>query len=360
MVNFTIFAGGYTAFIASYLFNSDAPSLSLLAQSPSGQNPSWIISHPTNLSILYATNEVEQGLLQSYLVNPSGSLTGPTDSISSGGNGPAFCGPVSDTQVAVLNFGSGDGLIVPTTADPDIFTQNAPLITFPVPSGTASRPHMALPFNDEVFVADLGADTIWRLAEQSPNNYQIVGSIPQPAGSGPRHFAIQDEFIYVLHEITSTLTAQKIPSDPTSLDSPILATTSIIPSNPPIGSKFAAAEILIPPTTPQFPTPLIYVSNRNIGTGKDPRGDSIAIFEHVIRDASSSYLSLVAQVFTGLDQIRGMQFGRVEDGGVEFLVASGFAGRGGVVVFKRVDGGRNLVEVARNTDVLTRTSFVWV
>jgi hypothetical protein len=166
----------------------------------------------------------------------------------------------------------------------------------------------------------------------------------------------------VLHEITSTLTVQEIPSDPTSLDSPVLATVSIIPSDPPFGSKFAAAEILIPPTTPQFPNPLIYVSNRNIGPGKDPRGDSIAIFEHVFQDASScsSYLSLVAQVFTGLDQIRGMQFGRVEDGGVEFLVASGFAGQGGVVVFKRVDGGRNLVEVARNTDVLTRTSFVWV
>ena len=45
--------------------------------------------------------------------------------------------------------------MVPTTADPGIFTDNAPLITFPVPSGTASRPHMALPFDDEVFVADL-------------------------------------------------------------------------------------------------------------------------------------------------------------------------------------------------------------
>ena len=150
--------------------------------------------------------------------------------------------------------------------------------------------------------------------------------------------------------------------DPATADAPILAEASIVPPDPPFGSQFAAAEILIPPTTPQFPTPLIYVSNRNIGPGKDPRGDTIAIFEHVVDSESctSSQLNLVAQVFTGLDQIRGMQFGRVEDGGVEFLVASGFAGSGGVVVFKRTDGGRNLVEVARNMDVLTRTSFVWV
>ena len=52
MVNFTILAGGYSSFIASYLFNSDANTLTLLGQNPSGQNPSWVALHPTNKSIL--------------------------------------------------------------------------------------------------------------------------------------------------------------------------------------------------------------------------------------------------------------------------------------------------------------------
>ena len=52
MVNFTILAGGYATFIASYLFDSDASTLTLLSQSPSGTNPSWIALHPTNDSIL--------------------------------------------------------------------------------------------------------------------------------------------------------------------------------------------------------------------------------------------------------------------------------------------------------------------
>lgn len=52
MVNFTILAGGYSTFIATYLFNSDANTLSLLSQSPTGPNPSWIDLHPTNKSIL--------------------------------------------------------------------------------------------------------------------------------------------------------------------------------------------------------------------------------------------------------------------------------------------------------------------
>jgi hypothetical protein len=52
MVNFTILAGGYASFVATYLFNSDTSSLTILNQSPTGQNPSWISLHPTNKSIL--------------------------------------------------------------------------------------------------------------------------------------------------------------------------------------------------------------------------------------------------------------------------------------------------------------------
>lgn len=52
MVNFTIIAGGYTSFIATYIFNSDANVLTLAGQSQTGDNPSWIALHPTNNSIL--------------------------------------------------------------------------------------------------------------------------------------------------------------------------------------------------------------------------------------------------------------------------------------------------------------------
>jgi hypothetical protein len=169
-----------------------------------------------------------------------------------------------------------------------------------------------------------------------------------------------DNFLYVLHETSSTLSVQVIPQTPGGPTTPIIASVSTIPSDRPVGSIFAAAEILIPETTIEFPIPYIYTSNRNTGVS-DPRGDTIAIFQHVqATNTSPDTLVLVAQVFTGLDQIRGMEIGSVEDGSVEFLVASGFAGTGGVVVFRRVNGGAGLVEVARNTEVLTRTSFVWL
>ncbi|OBZ77566.1 hypothetical protein A0H81_01939 [Grifola frondosa] len=94
MVNFTILAGGYTSFVASYLFNSDTSALTLLNQSPTGANPSWISLHPTNKSILYAVNEDTPGALQSFTIGHEGALTGPIGQISSDGNSPAFTTPL--------------------------------------------------------------------------------------------------------------------------------------------------------------------------------------------------------------------------------------------------------------------------
>jgi 6-phosphogluconolactonase (cycloisomerase 2 family) len=100
-----------------------------------------------------------------------------------------------------------------------------------------------------------------------------------------------------------------------------------------------------------FPVSYIYASNRNIGV-QDARGDTIAVFCH---DRVAGALRRVADVYTGLDQVRGMQIGGVGDG---YLIAAGNAG-GGVVVYRRLPEG-GLQEVARNVEVLTRSSFVWL
>ena len=70
---------------------------------------------------------------------------------------------------------------------------------------------------------------------------------------------------------------------------------------------------------------------------------------------------MVKQIYTGLDQIRGMEIGPADErGGEEYLIASGSAGTAGVIVFRRTEGGRNLELVAQNLDMAIRTSFVWL
>lgn len=154
MDNLTILAGGYTSFIATYNFSPSAGTLALFNQSPTGNNPSWITSH-TNRSILYAVNEDISGALQSFLVNLNGSLTGPIDQVSTGGNGPAFAGYLSTGRVAAPNYGDGTGRIIPTASDPLYFVQDSATITFPPPDGGVSHPHMALELGEEVLVPDL-------------------------------------------------------------------------------------------------------------------------------------------------------------------------------------------------------------
>jgi len=357
MVSFTILAGGYDVFVATYLFNAATSSLTLQSKSPTGSNPSWISLHPTNRSLLYAVNENSPGALQSFGIDSKGVLSSAIDTVASGGNSPAFATALSTGAVAVMNYDSGNGRIISTTLKGTKFDQASPTITFPKPAETVSHPHMALEHKDEVLVPDLGGDMIWRL-KSGADGYQIQGSIPQPQGSGPRHIAIFNDRLFTIHELASTLSVQNIPPAPNGTVT-TFASVSIIPPNPPAGAVYAAAEVLIPAPSAKFPIPYIYVSNRNTGT-QAPEGDPIAIFEHVNQGLPNEGLKLVKQVFTGLDQIRGMEFGNPEKGGDEFLIAGGVAGTAGVIVLQRTEGGRNLEIVARNLDIPTRTSFVWL
>ncbi|KAN0082535.1 Lactonase, 7-bladed beta-propeller domain containing protein [Tylopilus felleus] len=357
MVNLTILAGGYTAYITAYLFNTDDNSLTYLNQYKTGGNPSWIISHPTNKGILYATNEnVPNGAIQSFTVGPKGALT-LVDTFSSGGSGPPYCAGLSTGQVAVANYGSGTASVIPTESDHLHFSKGSHVAKFPTngPEGV-SEPHMTYQYGNEVFIPDKGTDKIWRLGEvdSNPGNYVVHGEIQHPSGSGPRHIHIRDKMLYTIHETASTLTLQEVPSYPNGT-SKILSQVSIVPPNPPSGSAFFAAEILIPEPTAEYPTPYIYTSNRNTGV-QDSRGDTIAIFENV-----GNKLVLRNQVYTGLDQIRGMMSGeQAGSGGEAYIVAAGAAGTAGVKVFKRTEGGANLQEVAANTVIPTRTAFVWL
>lgn len=206
----------------------------------------------------------------------------------------------------------------------------------------------------------------------------------------PSHnFVDLDNILFTVHEKTSVLTAQQIPAGPNGTAFPLLANVSIVPPDVNFNGSFFGAELLISEPSEKFPDPLIYVSNRNLGPEFDPRGDTIAIFEFKsspispatattvgrrfhprqwqARDGGgcstansiTGSLTLLSQVFTGLKQIRSMALGRVADGGDEFLVA-GANVDGGVAIFQRTDGGRNLSVVARNTDIANRTSFVFV
>lgn len=150
-----------------------------------------------------------------------------------------------------------------------------------------------------------------------------------------------DNILYTLLELSSEISSATFPHQ---------GELEILPtmSKPlPLPPGMLAAEILLPEPNHTYPTPYIYLSNRN---DPSPKGDIISIF------AIKPALKLVAEVHSGLDHLRGMLFGGEDD---KYLIAGG-ANSKGVKVFERVDGGLGLKLVASNEDIEVPTSFLWL
>lgn len=158
---------------------------------------------------------------------------------------------------------------------------------------------------------------------------------------------IIDGELFTLLELSSRLVRHTFPPLPTLPK--FVTSTATMSSPPPQPNDMLAAEILIPQPNTSFPTPYIYLSNRN---DPSPAGDIISIFDFA---SDPSKLQLVAEVRTGLKHARGMLFGGQDD---KYLVVGGANG-GGVKVFERIDGGKGLKEIARNEGVKAPTGFLW-
>ncbi|EJD54712.1 putative isomerase YbhE [Auricularia subglabra TFB-10046 SS5] len=340
----TILGGGYGSTISTLQFSAQNGTVNVAGACSSGPSPSWIALSPTNKGILYSTNETPTGGLSSFTISQSG-MCSRVGSATSGGDGPAFMAAFkSGNEVMAMNYNSGDGISYTLSADKLQFTNPITIPKFPV---AVPHPHMVAQYGSEVFVTDLGADKIWRLARNG-NAWAITGFIPQPTGSGPRHVQIKGPTVFVLHELDNTLSSQTIPSSPSANSTTTISSLSVLPpgitDNYP--GRFHAGELLMSPDGA-----FLYASNRDTATPPDSRGDAIAIFSV----DGAGRLALVKQEFTGLQVVRGLSMS--PDGA--FIVASG-QNAGGVVVYERVSGGSDLRVVASNPSAPALTSFVWL
>ncbi|KAF8325283.1 Lactonase, 7-bladed beta-propeller-domain-containing protein [Cantharellus anzutake] len=361
--SYTIIAGTFTSFINTYSFNDPGcfgtPSISLVGQSAYAQ-AGWVELHPNNASILFSAIHTEPGYVASYLIDSNGLLKQFSNTSSSGNDPPHLLVMQTGREVVVPNYGSGNVQSHYLAEDELTFIGSSNVVTLqgsgpnPTRQG-APHPHQAVKYENEVLVPDLGSDKVWRLTK-SGTNWLISGFIQQPFGTGPRHIVPFGDNLYTLHELSSTLTAQTIPPLGSSTPPQLLANLSTLPTDIPANSTYGAAELELTPVSESFPKRYLLASNRNVSPSPsaiDPRGDTIGIFE-VEPD-----LRLVKQVYTGLQQIRGMKIGG--DKG-QYVIAAGLTG-GGVAVFERVEGGTNLKLLARYTTPGSSesvVSFVWL
>ncbi|KAG8725144.1 hypothetical protein FRC09_007834 [Ceratobasidium sp. 395] len=349
MVAYKILVGSYTAYITTLGFNSANSALPTIATSSAGTNPSWLQAHPSNKSVVFASQEYASGAIWSFAVGASGQLT-KIASASTSGDGPAhFLIPSSGKEVVAANYNSGNALNIPLTADKAHFGTPFPFVQFngsgPNPDRqTSPHPHEVIEYGNEFLVPDLGSDKIWRLTKTSTGALKNSGYIQQPAGSGPRHAVVKGNTLYTLHELSNTLTQQTIPPLGSTVQPPITANISIVPSDSPKTSTLGAGELLISPVTSAFPTQYLYATNRG------EANDAIAIVS-----IANNKLTIVKQFRTGLNHLRGASLS--PDG--TYLCVGGL-NSGGAAVYQRINGGADLKEVARTANLTSPTSFVWV
>ncbi|TFK90252.1 putative isomerase YbhE [Polyporus arcularius HHB13444] len=352
---YRILVASYTNEIYTLAFDPSVPSLTLTSTLTVGHHPSWITPHSTDKKIVFTALEQSEGKIIVLKLDDEGRAAvvgeGP-----SGGADP--CSLLAlDGQLLLGNYSSGTFTTVPLASEPPyIVTAESAVIPF---SGTgpnkerqeASHLHQVIqhPTYKEVLVPDLGADKTRRLIRDASGKWLEKGVISYKPGAGPRHVAFHEDVVYTLLELTSEVTAHRLPPLPAE---PILLDTFRTMANPPppqFATDMLAAEILVPPPNASYPTPYVYVSNRN---DPNPAGDTIAIFTTVGANAKCGY---VREVRSGLKHLRGMVFGGLDD---KWLVAGGVHG-GGVKIFERTESGKGLKEIA-SVDVAAPTGFLWL
>ncbi|KAF5374616.1 hypothetical protein D9615_008958 [Tricholomella constricta] len=347
-----IFTSSYANEVSTLAFDPESSSITVASSITIGHHPSWITFYPGDKSLIFTGLEQTDGKVFALKFDDEGKGKVVAEA-SSGGADPCSLLATKD-QLYVANYSAGVVSWLPISPNAPYLLASSPTTiqlkgTGPNTSRQeGSHPHQViiLEEHDELLVPDLGADMVQRFTIGEDGSLRHRGHVQYALGGGPRHVAFHDGYLYTILELTSVLAKHRFPplsSLPKFINSK--PTMSKPPAQP---NDMLAAEILIPKPNATYPIPYLYLSNRN---DPSPEGDIISIFAI----AGPETLELVAEVRSGLKHLRGMLFGGPDD---RWLVAGGANG-GGVKVFERIDGGRDLKVVAENPNIEAPTGFLW-
>lgn len=224
----TYYIGSYTEDddlgIHRIAIDSESGEITAEKSYKSGVNPSFLAKHP-NKDIVYAINEICQydnqelgSISQFKLDRETGDLI-LTEDKSSGGAGPChfttspegkyiFVANYTEGSTALLlvdsegNVGDPLDCVQHTGSGPNVDRQESPHI------------HCVTPDNKGhyYFVADLGSDevTTYKIEEDELIKASVFKCVP---GSGPRYIAVRENYCYLIHEFSNTISVLHLGSD---------------------------------------------------------------------------------------------------------------------------------------------------
>jgi len=354
-----LITASYSDELTHLVFSPSTGTIKVTGSTPSGGSASWLSISPIDPTLIIGTNELENGGVRAFRVVVTGEevqLVPEGGVISTGGHSPAHHRVLDDgCAVLAANYMTGTLQTVPLSPA-GLQAPQFPLLKFPFigPGPNASRQECSHPHEvfqrsaTEVLIPDLGADKIWRLSPSAETGeWTISGDVACEPGSGPRHIQVVAGDLYVLNELSNTLSHFTLPTAlTTTAGHHSTQPCTLLPTPPGAG----AAELLLHPNGGY-----LYATNRD---SANVAGDTIAIFK-----LQTSLLALgakepkwVKEVHTGLGHVRGAVI--KEEGGKVYVVAAGQKS-GGVKAFEVTEGGEDLKEIA-HVMVDKVTGFIWL
>lgn len=229
-------------------------------------SPSFVTLRPDG-KVLYAVGETsgkDGGGVYAFSVNAkTGELT-KIDQSTSGGPGPCHVVTSPDAQLLlVANYSGGSWKLFSLNPDGKFgqYTRITQLQGNGPDKGRQDKPHghcgAFAADSKGFFVVDLGTDRVWRYQHINTNTQigmDVKDAIKLPAGSGPRHIALDPsgELAFVNGELDSTVSAVRLTGNKPT----VVQTLSTLPGGKPVPGN-STAEVVRHPSGK-----FVYVSNR--------------------------------------------------------------------------------------------------
>lgn len=273
----TAFAQNYQLFVGTYTgkgskgiywldFNSQTGVSTLISSTDTASNPSFICVSPSGKN-LYAVSEdgnKEHGHISAYTINQKTKTLDFINKVPSNGDHPCFVAINKKANwLVAANYSSGSLASFSVNPNGSINESTQKIVhtgSGPNKQRQAS-PHVHATFfgpnYTSVWAPDLGSDKIavydFNDKAAAPLSSTAVHEIISSPGSGPRHltFSPNKLFVYVIEELTGTISAYKVKGTKTIL----VQNIKTHPEN--VKSTFGSADIHITPNGK-----FLYASNR--------------------------------------------------------------------------------------------------
>lgn len=214
--NIPLYVGTYTNSeskgIYYYDFNTETGKLTNKKLAVEAINPSFI-AYSTNKKFLYAVSESDEGnSVAAYKVNSNGLLSF-LNKVNSNGKAPCHIQLNKDSNKAVVSNYTGGNVSIFNVQNNGELEEAFQVIDNNTP-GIKAHAHSAKFYNNELFIADLGGGFLSQYVENG-NKYALQKNYMMAKKAGPRHFEISKSgnYIYVINELNSTVTALKRETD---------------------------------------------------------------------------------------------------------------------------------------------------